>query len=65
MTQEPSQIVYTRQVLAMLGISQAWLYAHWLKQPDFPQPFKMGAQRNAWRRKDIEAWIDSKAAVAA
>lgn len=61
MTQE-SKILTLPDVLAMTRVSRAVLYATLLKKKGFPKPFKIGAQKNAWFRADVEAWIDQCAA---
>lgn len=58
---EKSKIVNVDDVLAMARVSRATLYSCLLKKLGFPKPFKVGIQRNAWFRADVEAWIDARA----
>lgn len=56
-----SKIVTIDDVLAMVQVSRPTLYATLLKKLNFPRPFKLGLQRNAWFRADVEAWIKARA----
>lgn len=56
-----SEIVTVADVLAMVQVSRSMLYTTLLKTLNFPRPFKIGIQRNAWFRADIEAWINIRA----
>jgi predicted DNA-binding transcriptional regulator AlpA len=55
------KILTTKEVLRLCRISPATLYRSVLKQSGFPQPFKIGLQKNAWLRADIETWLTSSA----
>ena len=56
-----SPILLTDDVLAILLVSRQTLYETLLKKLNFPRPFKIGLQRNAWLRADVEAWINARA----
>ncbi len=58
---EQSEILNVADVLAMVQVSRSTLYATLLKELNFPRPFKIGIQRNAWFRADVEAWINTRA----
>lgn len=58
---EQSKIVLIADALALTQVSRSTLYATLLKKLNFPRPFKIGTQRNAWLRADIEKWINARA----
>lgn len=58
-----SKLMSTSDVITELRISPATLYR--LLNGDFPRPFKITTQKNAWFRTDVEAWIAQRAAVVA
>lgn len=61
-----SLVVGTTEVHnAMLGVSRATMYRILAEDPTFPRPFKIGLRKNAWLRASVEAWIMSRAGVAA
>ncbi len=48
-----------RDVLALVGISKATLW-RWRKAGEFPAPIRLGPNRVAWRRIEIDEWISSR-----
>jgi prophage regulatory protein len=48
------------EVAEMLSVSKATVWG-WAKAGKFPGPIKLGANISAWRRSDIEAWIEERA----
>jgi predicted DNA-binding transcriptional regulator AlpA len=64
MTTQPL-ITDTAGVLAMTGMSRAWLYRTLRDDKTFPRFFKIGARKNSWLRADVEKWILARAGVAA
>jgi len=47
-------------VQARVNASKTSIYG-WMKAGDFPQPVKLGPRAVAWRRSDVDRWIDSRA----
>lgn len=56
------KIIVLKELVRLCRVSPATLYRSVLKQPGFPQPFKIGRQKNAWLLADVEAWLLSRAA---
>ena len=48
-----------QDVLKVLGISRTTL-ARWRAAGRFPKPIRLGERILAWRRVDVESWIDSQ-----
>lgn len=46
-------------VLDRVGTSKTTVYAM-VKAGTFPAPVKIGQRAVAWRRSDVDAWIDSR-----
>lgn len=63
MTNE-SAVLKTPNVLSFLNIARATLYELIKNDPTFPRPFKLGTRDNGWLRRDVESWLDTKAAAA-
>ena len=49
-----------KQVVKRLSIPSSTLY-RWISNGSFPQPFKIGPRRTAFRLADIEQWLDRQA----
>lgn len=58
---ESKPILRRDDVLAILGISPATLH-RWRNAGRFPEPIRLGPRTVAWRRADLEAWIDAQEA---
>ena len=56
---ESKPLLRARDILVLLGISRATL-ARWRDAGRFPKPVHLGPRIVAWRRVDIEAWIDAQ-----
>ena len=46
-------------VQARIHASKTSIYG-WMKSGDFPQPIKLGPRAVAWRRSELDAWINSR-----
>ena len=57
-------ILMFKDVLAVLHASKTTFYRSIITDPTFPQPFKIGLKRVAWRRTDIETWVNDRATAA-
>lgn len=49
-------------VVAACGISRSTIY-EMIGRGEFPAPVKLGARAVGWRRRDIEAWLESRPAA--
>ena len=54
---ESKPLLRGRDILVLLGISKATLH-RWRGAGRFPKPIRLGPRMLAWRRVDLEAWID-------
>lgn len=63
MTEPTSLLLRTNELAATLGVKPGAIFK-WLREPDpvtpLPRPLKLG-RMNAWRRSDIEDWLERKA----
>jgi prophage regulatory protein len=57
----PLQLYRLPQVCELIGLRRSALYAA-ISRGEFPKPIKVGRRASAWRRSDIEAWLESRAA---
>jgi prophage regulatory protein len=63
-TQTPSRIVRRREVLGRLGISEATLW-RLERAGQFPRAFRVSKRAVGYDAAAVEAWVKSRAAVAA
>ncbi|MGB0499281.1 MAG: helix-turn-helix transcriptional regulator [Rubricella sp.] len=55
-----SEVLLRRsEVEARTRLSRSTIY-EWMKVGKFPKPVKLGTRLVAWRRSDIDAWIESR-----
>jgi prophage regulatory protein len=54
-----SEFIRLPQVLYLTGLGKTSIYKL-MRNNAFPQPTSFGARRIAWRRSDIQFWIESK-----
>tara|TARA_R110002020_G_scaffold274675_1_gene489830 strand:+ start:1173 stop:1415 length:243 start_codon:yes stop_codon:yes gene_type:complete len=47
----------TKEVMSMTGLSRTSLYRY-MDADSFPKSIKVGPNRIAWRRKDIDKWLN-------
>lgn len=52
------------EVLKLIPVGKSTLWAG-VKSGRFPAPVKLGPRVSAWRREDIQAWIESRKGGAA
>lgn len=57
---EPSILLYPRQVQKLLGIGATKFY-ELVKLPDFPKPRDLLGKRSIYLRKEIEDWASNLA----
>lgn len=53
-------LLLTSEVMELAGISRSGLYRR-MTAGTFPRPMKLGVQRVAWRRSDVQRWIAARA----
>jgi prophage regulatory protein len=56
------RLMRKKEVLAAIGMKATWLHAE-IKAGRFPKPVKIGARAIAWRRSDIEKWLNARTYV--
>ena len=61
--QAMTEILRPRDVCKRLRIGKSTLYI-WLKERDFPPSIQLGPRIVGWRARDIDEWIERKAAEA-
>lgn len=55
-----NNLLSTRDVLSLLGgVTQVTLW-RLRRRHGFPAPFRLTPNKNAYRRDDVEAWIESR-----
>jgi len=52
------------EVCELIGLRRSAIYAA-IARGEFPEPIKIGKRASAWRRADIEAWLQARAAMRA
>lgn len=52
-------LIHQRDLCALLGVSRSTLF-RWERDGHFPRRIKLGPKRVAWRKSDIEDWIDAR-----
>lgn len=58
----PQQLLRLPDVLKLVPIARSVLYGM-VKEGTFPRPVKLGRRSVAWRRDDVQNWIDSRPAA--
>jgi len=54
-----SEFIRLPQVLYLTGLGKTSIYKL-MNTNSFPKPISFGARRIAWKRSDIQSWIESK-----
>jgi prophage regulatory protein len=57
--EEHMQLLRRKQVEQITGLSRSSIYAM-MADGVFPRQKKIGRRAVAWRREDIEAWVNSR-----
>lgn len=58
---DPLALVRKRDLAKLLGIDR-WTLDNWRRTGHFPQPLKLSEHIVAWRRSDVEAWLEKRKA---
>ncbi len=53
------QLLRKQTIIELTGMSHSTLY-YMMNRNEFPKPVKLGARSVAWKRSEIEAWINSR-----
>jgi prophage regulatory protein len=56
------RLMRKKEVLAAIGMKATWLHCE-VNSGRFPKPVKVGARAVAWRRSDIEKWLNARTYV--
>ncbi len=48
-----------RQLQEELGVSRATIY-RWIKEYNFPQPYKLGPNTSLWYKPEVEEWVANR-----
>jgi prophage regulatory protein len=46
-------------VMAVALVSKVQLY-QWIKEGNFPAPFRLGKARVGWKKSEVDAWVASR-----
>jgi len=49
------------EVVALVRLGRSAIYAA-VARGEFPPPLKIGKRASAWRRADVEAWVEERVA---
>ncbi|MBJ7444358.1 MAG: AlpA family transcriptional regulator [Sphingobium sp.] len=60
-TAHPTREAYLRlpEVLSAIGVSRPTLYRR-IKAGEFPEAYSLGGNCVAWRRSEVENWIENR-----
>ena len=53
---QPDALLLTSEVMELAGVSRSGIYRR-MTAGTFPRPMKLGVQRVAWRRSDVQRWM--------
>ena len=59
-----SKLMRLPEVMEVIGIKGRVTIWRWVKAGTFPKPVKLGPRLHAWRRADIEQWIETRETAA-
>jgi len=57
---EEKKLIRLKDVEKAVGLKKSFIY-QMVKEGKFPQPFKLGPRAVAWRRDEIDGWIEGLA----
>ena len=57
MTEEIDRLLTIQEVVQMVGLSRASIYAM-VKRDKFPGPYRAGTRAARWKSSDVQRWID-------
>jgi prophage regulatory protein len=60
-TQSPHEILRRPAVTRKTGLASSSLYAA-IARGDFPKPIKLGERSVGWLSREVDAWIEARAA---
>lgn len=53
-------VLRPKQAAAYIGVSLPTFWRYAKEEPDFPQPFRLGANASAVMREELDAWLKAK-----
>ena len=54
-------LVTTKQIAEILGMTPVYVRDKLVKRPDFPRPaLSLSQKMRMWDQRDLEAWVNSK-----
>lgn len=48
-----------KRVMAIALVSKVQLY-QWIKDGNFPAPYRLGKARVGWKKSEVDAWVESR-----
>jgi prophage regulatory protein len=45
--------------MAVALVSKVQLY-QWIKEGNFPAPYRLGKARVGWKKSEVDAWVESR-----
>ena len=61
--QHRNQLLKVEQVASILCMSRSHVWAQAKDVADFPKPFKLSAKATRWKLKEVDAYIELRAAT--
>ena len=59
---EQARTLRLPEVLSYVGLSKSTVYGL-MRRDDFPKPIRLARRAIAWRKDDLDAWIDARERV--
>ncbi|MDH5377046.1 MAG: AlpA family transcriptional regulator [Gammaproteobacteria bacterium] len=56
------KLIKLKEVVEVTGLSKSWIYSA-MRVGNFPRPIQIGQRRVAWKKSDIEKWIEDRPAA--
>lgn len=53
-------VLRPKQAAAYIGVSLPTFWRYAKEEPDFPHPFKLGANASAVMKDELDAWLNAK-----
>jgi prophage regulatory protein len=53
------ELIRERELLSNLNVHHSTIW-RWVKNNGFPRPIRIGVRATAWRRRDIESWLNAR-----
>ena len=63
-TMAEPKLLKIKEVAAILGSSESWIWKTLKRDNSFPQPLRSGLRWTRWRASDVYAWLNRRDASA-